>query len=203
VLGPQKGRIVLSASPSRGFTLVELLVGLTLLAVLLGLGAPAMSTYLQNSKLATAAASYFNGLQAARTEAIRRNIATEFVLTDYSIAASDPANNATPTPSGKSWVVRAASGTAYSLVEAKAGAEGEGSAASGAIQVSSSASAIQFNGFGAAVGGPQQIDINLAAGTCVHNGGNVRCRRIVVSPGGQIASCDPAASAAVGDSRGC
>jgi len=77
----------------RGFTIIELLVGLTLLAVLIGLGAPAMSSYLQTSKLQSVAASY------------------------------------------------------YSL------------------------------------------------------GGNVRCRRITVSPGGQISSCDPAAPA--GDSRAC
>jgi len=196
---------VLSDAPSRGFTIVELLVGITMLAILLGLGAPAMSTYLQNSKVASAAASYFNGLQTARTEAIRRNVKTEFVLTDYSVAASDVATNATPSLTGKNWIVRAAtdtaSGPAYTLVEAKAGAEGEGNAAAAAIHVSSTASAIQFNGFGAVTGGvPYQIDIsNPSAGAC----GLIRCRRITISAGGQVASCDPAASAAAGDSRAC
>ncbi len=191
---------MLSAKRYRGLTIIELLVGITILAVLLGLGAPALGTYLQNSKLASAAASYFNGIQTARTEAIRRNVNTEFVLTDSSIAASDPANNALPTSNGKNWIVRAASGAGYSLVEAKAGAEGEGSAASAAIQVVGSASAVQFNGFGAAATAPFQIDIsNPSAGAC----GVIRCRRITVSAGGQVASCDPAASAAAGDSRAC
>jgi prepilin-type N-terminal cleavage/methylation domain-containing protein len=54
VLGAEKGRIVLTVVQQRGFTLVELLVGLTVLAVLLGLGVPALGTYLQNSKLAGA-----------------------------------------------------------------------------------------------------------------------------------------------------
>jgi len=185
----------------RGLTIIELLVGLTLLAVLVGLGAPAMGTYLQNSKLATAAASYFSGLQTARTEAIRRNTTTEFVLTDTSLAASDPANNASPTTSGKNWIVRTGSTGAFTLVEGKAGAEGEGTAASAAIQVSSSASAIQFNGFGAAAGGPYTINIsNPSAGAC---GGTIRCRRIIVSAGGQVAACDPAAAASTGDSRAC
>ena len=86
------------------------------------------------------------------------------------------------------------------LLEAKAGAEGEGTAASAAIQVSSTASAIQFNGFGAAGGGPYQIDIsNPSAGAC----GTIRCRRIVVSAGGQVAACDPALAASSGDSRAC
>ncbi len=192
---------MLNVARSRGFTIVELLVGITLLAVLLGLGAPAMGTYLQNSKLASAASSYFNGLQTARTEAIRRNIKTEFVLTNYSMAASDPANNATPSATGKNWVVRAASGVGYSFVEGKSAAEGEGSTAPAAIQVSSTASAVQFNGFGALTAGvPYQIDIsNPSAGAC----GLIRCRRITISAGGQIASCDPAASAAAGDSRAC
>jgi type IV fimbrial biogenesis protein FimT len=204
VLGVEKGRIVLSAKRCRGLTIIELLVGLTILAVLLGLGAPAMSTYLQNSKLATAAASYFNGIQTARAEAIRRNVTAEFVLTNTSLAASDPANNASPTTTGRNWIVRAASGAGYSLVDAKAGVEGEGSASTVAIQVVSSASAIQFNGFGAAGGGPYQINIsNPAAGACVLSGGNIRCRRITVSAGGQVVNCDPAASAAVGDTRAC
>jgi len=193
---------VLNVAHARGLTIIELLVGITIVAVLLGLGAPAMGTYLQNSKLASAASSYFNGLQTARTEAIRRNIKTEFVLTNTSVAASDPANNAVPTATGANWIVRVASGAGWGLVEAKAGAEGNGSGTSStAIQVSSSASAIQFNGFGAAGGGPYQIDIsNPSAGSC---GVYIRCKRITVSAGGQVAACDPAASAATGDSRAC
>jgi len=196
---------VLNVAHSRGLTIVELLVGITIVAILVGLGAPAMGTYLQNSKLASAAASYFNGIQTARTEAIRRNATTEFVLTDTSLTSSDPANNASLTTTGKNWIVRTASGAGFALVEAKAGAEGEGSAASAAIQVLSSASAIRFNGFGAVAAGggpnpPYQIDIsNPAAGAC----GTIRCRRITISAGGQVASCDPAASAATGDSRAC
>ena len=196
----------------RGFTIVELLVGLTLLAVLIGLGAPAMSSYLQSSKLASVAASYFSGVQMARAEAIRRNVRTEFVLTNDNVSTADIANTVTPAVAGRSWIVRAASGPAAfaSAVEVKAGAEGEGSAAAAAIVVTGSASApavfdgrIPFNGFGAtADGAPYSIEITRpGAGTCVHLGGNVRCRRIMVSPGGQITSCDPAAPA--GDSRAC
>ena len=203
---------MLSALPQRGFTIVELLVGITLLAVLLALGAPAMGTYLQNSKLASVAASYFTGIQTARAEAIRRNVRTEFVLTNDAVSTPDIANALTPAVAGRNWVVRAASGPAAfaSAVEAKAGAEGEGSAAAAAIVVTGSASApavfdgrIPFNGFGGTADGANySIDItNPAIGTCAASGGKVRCRRITISPGGQIMSCDPAAPA--GDSRAC
>ena len=203
---------MLSALPQRGFTIVELLVGITLLAVLLGLGAPAMGTYLQNSKLASVASGYFTGIQMARAEAIRRNVRTEFVLTNDPVSTPDIANALTPAIAGRNWVVRAASGPAAfaSAVETKAGAEGEGSAAAAAIVVTGSASApavfdgrIPFNGFGGtADGAPYQVDItNPSIGTCAALGGKVRCRRITISPGGQIMSCDPAAPA--GDSRAC
>jgi type IV fimbrial biogenesis protein FimT len=203
---------VLSSLHQRGFTLIELLVGLTVLAVLLGLGVPAMGTYLQNSKLASAAGSYFVGLQTARAEAIRRNVRTEFVITDTAVDTGNLANVAAPAVGGRNWLVRAASGVAFVTVEAKAGAEGDGSAGAAAIQVTGSASApavfdgrIPFNGFGATADNARYaIDIsNPAAGTCVQGGGKIRCRRITVSPGGQIASCDPAAAASSGDSRAC
>ena len=196
----------------RGFTIIELLVGLTLLAVLLGLGAPAMSSYLQNSKMQSVAASYYSGVQMARAEAIRRNIRAEFVLTNDAPSTPDIANALSPAVSGRTWVVRVASaaGGFASAVEVKAAGEGEGSPAAQAIVVTGSASApavfdgrIPFNSLGAtADGAPYAIDITRpGGGTCVHLGGTVRCRRIEVSPGGQITSCDPAAPA--GDSRAC
>ena len=195
-----------------GFTIVELLVGITLVAVLLGIGAPAMGTFLQNSKLASVASSYLNGLQTARTEAIRRNVLTEFVLTNDPLSTPDIANALTSAVAGRNWVVRAASGpgTFASAVEAKSGAEGEGSPGGAAIVVTGSASApavfdgrVPFNGFGGtADGASYRIDVtNPTIGTCAEFGGPARCRRITVSPGGRILLCDPAANP--GDSRAC
>jgi type IV fimbrial biogenesis protein FimT len=212
VLGVEEGRIVLKASRARGFTLVELLVGVTILGALLALGAPAMGTYLQNSKLASAASSYYSGLQTARTEAIRRNVPTQFVLTDTPVTTSDLANVAAPAVAGRNWIVRAASGPAdfVPVIEAKAAGEGNGSSSGLAIVLAGAASApvvfdgtVPFNGFGGtATNTTYTIDVsNPAGGDCAAASGPMRCRRIVVSPGGQIAVCDPAAPA--GDSRAC
>ena len=208
LLGAEEGRIVLTAMQQRGFTIVELLIGLTLLGVLLGLGVPAMGTYLQNSKLASAAASYFSGVQTARAEAIRRNVRTEFVLTDTPISTADIANCDARGQRPQLGRVRPRR-RLRAGDRAKAAAEGEASSAAQAVQVAGSAAApavftgrIPFNGFGGtADGAAYQISItNPAAGTCAPTG-KVRCRRITVSPGGQIMACDPAAPA--GDSRAC
>lgn len=201
---------MLTAVHQRGFTIVELLVGVTILALLLGFGAPALGTYLQNSKLGSAAAMYFTGAQMARSEAIRRNVRTELVLTDTPVSTADIANAAVPAVAGRNWVVRAASGASFVLIEAKAAGEGEGSSVANQVQITGAASApavfdgrIPFNGFGAtADGAPYSLEVkNPAAGLCVADGGTVRCRRITVSPGGQIMACDPAAP--LGDSRAC
>jgi len=210
VLGGQERRPVLSAFPQRGFTMVELLVGITILAMLLALGAPAMGTYMQNSKLGSAASSYTSGAQLARAEAIRRNVRTELVLTDQPIAPGDIANLAVAAPTGRNWVARAASGASFLLLEARAGSEGEGSIVGNHVQISGAASApgvwtglIPFNGFGAtADGAAYSIDIkNPSAGVCLADGGKIMCRRITISPGGQIVACLPGLPA--GDSRAC
>jgi type IV fimbrial biogenesis protein FimT len=191
---------VLSRPGAGGVTLVELLVGMTLLAVLIALGAPAMSNYLQNSKIANATSGYYSAIQTARTEAIRRNVQTQFVLTDA------PFTTMTPASGGRGWAVRASSGAGFARIDAKGEDEGEGNRSTPTLAITASASAVTFNGFGATMppGSTYVLDIsNPAAGSCKTEGGTVRCRRIIVSAGGQIAACDPAAIASAGDSRGC
>jgi len=94
----------------QGFTLVELVVSLSIIAILAAFGLPAMGTYLQNSKLANAAASYYSGIQLARAEAIRRNVETQFVLTNTGITTANLPNALAPAVNGANWVVRVGTG---------------------------------------------------------------------------------------------
>lgn len=64
-----------------GFTLIELMIGIAILAIALALGIPSLAEWIQNSQIRTAGESISAGLQAARNEAIRRNTPIEFSLT--------------------------------------------------------------------------------------------------------------------------
>lgn len=64
----------------RGFTLIELMIVIVILAVLATLGIPSFMEMIQNTQVRTAAESILDGLQVARSEAVRRNAHTQFVL---------------------------------------------------------------------------------------------------------------------------
>ena len=55
-----------------GFTLIELMVTIVLLAVLLGIGAPSFAEFIRNSRITSTANDLLAALHLARTEAIKR-----------------------------------------------------------------------------------------------------------------------------------
>jgi type IV fimbrial biogenesis protein FimT len=65
---------------SAGFTLVEVMIVVAVLAVLAGMALPSFIQMLRNSEISTAAESVTNGLQRARAEAVARNAKMQFVL---------------------------------------------------------------------------------------------------------------------------
>lgn len=65
-----------------GVTLIELMIAVVIAAMLLMLGAPSFSLWIQSTQTRTAAESILNGLQLARTEAVRHNTNVRFSLTD-------------------------------------------------------------------------------------------------------------------------
>ncbi|MEO8806010.1 MAG: GspH/FimT family pseudopilin [Burkholderiaceae bacterium] len=202
---------MLSRAHRRGFSIIELMVAVAIVGVMLALGIPSMATYLQNSKIGSAAKSYQAGIQLARSEAIRQNLPIEFVLTNAPIVAGIEGTTAL-NQNGVNWVVRApvlpASGaTVYTLVEAKAALEGSGQAAGAtpAVEVAGSGGftgAIVFTGLGGTSdGAATAFDLSNPTGGACAPAGPMRCLRVRVSAGGQVQICDP--QAAAGDSRAC
>jgi type IV fimbrial biogenesis protein FimT len=68
--------------PAAGFTTVELLVAVTILALLLGVGVPAMSAWTQATKANAVAEFYAEGFRQARAEALRHNSNSRIMLTE-------------------------------------------------------------------------------------------------------------------------
>ena len=190
-------------SVQRGFSIIELSVALTVVGVLLALGMPSLSGYVQNARLGSAAKSFYTGLQLARTEAIRRNGPVEFVMTSAAVA-SGVENSLAIDPLGANWVVRArpSASEPYQLVEAKPMIEGGGAAPS--ITVAASAGFVTFNSLGGSTTGLGETIVlqNPPMGLCVPLG-PVRCWNVVVSPGGQVRLCNPDPAASAGDTRKC
>lgn len=63
-----------------GFTLIEMMIVITILAISMALGIPSYRTWVQNTQIRNAAESIQNGLQRARTEALVRNTNVAFAL---------------------------------------------------------------------------------------------------------------------------
>ena len=69
------------AGDAKGFTLIELMAALAILALLLLLGVPSFITFLRNSEIRSTAESIINGLRSASAEATRRNARIAFTFT--------------------------------------------------------------------------------------------------------------------------
>ncbi|MEO8303406.1 MAG: GspH/FimT family pseudopilin [Betaproteobacteria bacterium] len=77
-----------------GFTLIELMVALAIVALLLLLGMPSFTTFLRNSEIRSTAESLINGLRTASAEATRQNEKVVFTLGPGADWAINRATNA-------------------------------------------------------------------------------------------------------------
>ncbi len=196
-----------------GLSLVELMVAIAVLGVLTALAAPSFFGYIENNKVRAAAETFTSGLNLARSEAIRRNRAVEFVLTAAANAGPGNVNDINPSASGGSWVVRAGNdaGT-FEFIDARQLAESSGRTdGTSSVQVAgvdaggTAVSLIRFSSMSRTNLG-QEARFNFSnptAGACVADtpSGPIRCLRALVSPSGLVRICDPAAAAP--DTRAC
>lgn len=170
-----------------GFTLFETMITIVILGILVALGLPAFTEWLQNAQIRTYADSTLAGLQMARAEAVRRNTQVEFLFTD-----TDPTpaniNTATANTAGPNWVVRVFQpGGVYAatdFIQGRARAE-----ATQNVIVDASQGSIRFNGQGRVVPLPAA---NITVDFTSASAAATRPLRITVSPAGQVRLCDPA-----------
>jgi type IV fimbrial biogenesis protein FimT len=169
-----------------GVTLIELLIGLAVLSLLLGLGVPAFRAFLANTQTRNAADAILNGIQLARAEAIKHNKPVQFQLgtqTEWTVSVVNPAQQVQYRPKEE--------GSPNAVVTVTPGG----------------ADTLTFNGLGGTTTNNDnsftvtQIDItnNLSMS-------GLRALRIVISPSGGSRMCDPPTNTPAlptGDPRSC
>lgn len=200
---------MLTPQRQRGVTLIELVVAVVILGVMMAMAAPSFSNWITGTRIRSTAESMLAGLQYARSEATTRNTQVRFQLTtslDATCAFSTSSAN---------WLVDVVTTDANDSVETRCNATPSDTVAPTILQVRAAAetgsgivvaagsSQVIFNGLGrqvpiapATAATNVSIDISPATtrGTCVASGGKVTCLRIVVTPGGLVRMCNPAAA---------
>lgn len=160
----------------RGVSVIEAMIVVTVMAIMLQLAVPMGTEWLANSRIRSASESMLAGLQMARAEAVRRNVAVEFVL------------DAVP---ATGWTVR----TALSGEEIQKRAAGEGTADVTVSVSPNGATRVTFDGLGRRttnVDASNPIDrLDLDLPTSVLPASSSRDLRLQLGLGGQIVMCDP------------
>lgn len=156
---------MLTRGRQAGVTLVELMVVLAVLAIGATLAAPSFSRMIANYKVRSAADSILNGLNYARTEALRRNSAVIFALT----------------AGGSGWMVSQVSPS--TTLQSRSDNESPNTT----VASSTAATSVTFLPNGMLQAGSQMSQVSVSS----HVQGT-DTRRINVFGGGLIRMCDPA-----------
>jgi type IV fimbrial biogenesis protein FimT len=197
---------VRGANP-KGFTLVEVLVTLSVFALLIALTVPVMSTWVANAKVRASADALQNGLRMAQAESLRRSRQVVFSLTN----SSSPSSSLTAVQNGGHWSLN----TIPSMTDGSETSEfiesGTLTTTSANVAISGPA-AICFNSMGRPVGNSSTGITGASCSTPVSNPaaryvitlpGADKSLRVEVALGGQVHLCDPAKSLSSSNPDGC
>jgi type IV fimbrial biogenesis protein FimT len=87
-----------------GFTLIELMITVSILAILLALAVPGMTELIRDSRVSKLTNEFSSGLSYARGEAVNKNVCVTMCLSDNPAAAA-PNCSTTATNWGAGWIV--------------------------------------------------------------------------------------------------
>jgi type IV fimbrial biogenesis protein FimT len=192
--------IAKSRTSSKGFTLIELVVVIALLALLFGLTVPSLAEWVRNARIRSTADSLQNAVRVAQAESLRRNRSIILFRTN----AQPPAIGSVAAANGRNWSIQTIarfddvaaelieSGT---LVEPQSGIDVAGPTAlcfNSNGRLVTNASATGPTGTGVPSGTCNAVDswydFTMPSATAA------RPLRLRVTLGGQVRMCDPARS---------
>jgi len=189
---------MLTRSAHAGFTLVELMVTVAIAGILLSLAFPSFKAWMQNTKIRAVAESIQNGLQLARTEAVRRNTRVQLIGSEgggWTVGCF----NAVPDENGDGV------DDCPKVIQQRNAAE-LGSSLPQVIASPADTTTVTFDGLGRVRPTNKDgslpvewVDVDAPTGTIT--AAESRELRILISSGGQIRTCEPALPAT--DPRGC
>jgi len=170
---------------ARGFTIIELMIGLVVISILAFVGLPEFSIMMANTKVRTAAEAITNGLQTARGEAVQRNGTVQFILGAQSSYT----------------VVVVSTGE---VLRSRPASEGSSSAAVAVTPPTTST--VTFNSFGRVVANPDGTasltQVDVTSNTNVNVASKTRSMRVIVA--NTVRMCDPQVAVKVAvDPRSC
>lgn len=218
----------MKSATARGISLIELVIGMAILALIATQAAPSFNAFMINQRIRAAAEAMASMLQRARSEAIQRNQDVEFVSFDRLINTADSsyATALTAVSGGDNWMLRTKDSSGnYVAIVSRSSAESSPENAtvrssimdannvrqsSTRIRMTSTTSNVTFNALGGAsnIGGTAVFDFirynpnNDLAYQCAQTSGPIRCLRVTLSSAGQVRICDPAVNAST-DTRKC
>jgi type IV fimbrial biogenesis protein FimT len=166
-------------SAQHGFNMIEVMLTIAILGILLGVAVPNFATWINNTKIRTAAESISSGLQLARSEAVRRNSNVAFTMTGQT-----------------GWQV----GMVTTVETIQTRSANEGSSGAQVAVTPSGATIVTFNGLGRVVTNAD-ASASIAQVAVDNAAGNGRTLRILVGSGGNVRMCDPSIPAP--DPRAC
>ena len=192
-------------SGARGFSVVELMIGVALMGLLTALAAPSFSGWLRNAQVRTVADALQSGLRLGQAEAVRRY--RQVVLLRTASQTCDNTVNASAT--GNFWALRTIALTPGDPIETvRCGVIADvaaGVVITGPTALCFSAGGRQVANANPGVGGesctvpadgrPSTFNLSMA--------GSDRPLRVLVTLGGSVRLCDPAKTLSATDPDGC
>ncbi|MDB5957356.1 GspH/FimT family pseudopilin, partial [Ramlibacter sp.] len=179
-----------------GLSLIELMIGVAVVAVLLVLALPSIGSAMQNRRVRAGAEAVQTGLTVARAEALRRNRNVKFQLQAGSnswVVGCETPDAGTDSTTGEVLCPQTIQsrnqqeGSARAAVTTSQQLSGGGSASS-----STFTDTLSFTPLGRTTtatlpaGNVAVFDVSSPMDTCAAAGGEIRCLRVVVTSAGQI-----------------